>query len=425
MKPNTCLRHFLLFTVAGCLLAFSSCEKFGSETYTISGKAQKGPFVAGSIVTINELNKSLGQTGKSFSTTLISADGSFELSQIELASSLALLTANGFYFSEIYGKSSGAPLSLQAMADLDGKESVNINVLNHLIKDRIRQLVSDGLSFGKAQDQATSELLEFLGAGEDMHVNFEDLDISQEEEYHAVLLAVSIMLQRFTNVYGEETGLTAELTELLSNLSSDLSDDGQINDRTLVDTLLFNISCLNLIDIRRMVEEKYQTIDPRAVIPQFEESLAKFQEKHSRILYSEMYFPERASNAPALFPDIKVPNILAPGDSIFKSGKSHTIAAICPLRSNLTIKIIGNNQPCNEPECGDPLNYFVVDPDVLSGWIGIDKKPNGYELHSQRQNALMVAHTFFYGKDGSARIEFYKDDAEIPFHTKRIRWEYP
>jgi len=423
MNPPAILKNFLIFLAALCMFALSSCEKIRSDEYTVSGKAQKGPFIPGSMVTLNELNKSFGQTGKSFSTTITSEDGSFELSQIELASSLALITANGFYFSEIYGESSGAPLSLQAVADLDGKESLNINVLTHLIKDRIGQLVSDGLSFREANDQAKKELLVFLGCGEDMDINFEDLDISREEDYNALLLAVSLMLQRFTNVFDQLPGLTAELTELLSYLSSDFSNNGLINDLELVENLLFNISQLNLIDIRRTVEGKYSTIDASAVIPEFEEYLARFQEKHSSLLYSEMYFPEWISSEPVLFPEIKHPNILVQGDSIFKAGSHYSMGAICPLRSSLTVKIIGNNQPCIEPECNGPQNYFVVD-DYIHGWDVVDETPNGYELHSQRQNALMVTTIFFYGND-SAILEFYENDSETPFQTKRIRWEYP
>jgi hypothetical protein len=172
-----------------------------------------------------------------------------------------------------------------------------------------------------------------------------------------------------------------------------------------------------------MVEEKYSNIDPPAVIPKFEEFLARFQEKHSGMLYPEMYFPELASPEPVLFPEIKHPNILYPEDSIFKTSSYYSLAAICPLRSSLTIKIVGNNQSCTEPECENQPNYFEVDR-YGHGWDVVDKNPNGYELYAQRQNALMVTAIFFYG-NGNAILEYYENDSETPFLTRRIRWESP
>ena len=87
-----------IFLLVGSLI---SCESDNeSIKYSFSGKAQKGPFINGTTVTLNELNSDLVQTGRSFTSTIISDDGSFELSNIELNSSLALLTANGFFFCE-------------------------------------------------------------------------------------------------------------------------------------------------------------------------------------------------------------------------------------------------------------------------------------------------------------------------------------
>ncbi len=73
-------------------------EKSGG-TFSFSGKVQKGPFVTGATVTVNELNESLGQTGMSFTTSISSNDGSFSLNNIEMESDLALLSCNGFYYN--------------------------------------------------------------------------------------------------------------------------------------------------------------------------------------------------------------------------------------------------------------------------------------------------------------------------------------
>jgi hypothetical protein len=114
------MKKFKILFVALIILISISCKKKNEESknYTLNGKAQKGPFITGTLVTLNELNSNLGQTGKSFTTSITSNNGSFILNNVSLNSNLALLTANGFYFSEIYGQLSAAPITLQAITNL-------------------------------------------------------------------------------------------------------------------------------------------------------------------------------------------------------------------------------------------------------------------------------------------------------------------
>jgi len=388
-----------------------SCEKDKNESknYSFNGKAQKGPFVTGTNITLNELNSNLGQTGKSFTTTINSDDGSFSLSNIELNSDLALITANGFYFSEIYGELSGATLSLQALTDLSGKESVNINVLTHLIRGRLEKLVTDGMSFQEANEQAKSEFITFLGVAEPVENDFDNLDISENEDYNAMLLSFSIILQRYTIWINEKPTLTAELTQLLSNLSTDFATDGLIDNRALIDTLLYNISQLNLIDIRDNVENRYSSLGQTVTIPDFEKYIAKFQEKYSDNLYTSFTYPDMASPDPVIAPD-EIPNILVPSDTVFEYG-AYTLAAIIPLNSNLTVKFISDNN-----------NYNYSLGGVVTGWELINEYPNGFTINSQRQNDIMSM-LLHLESAGEATIEYYENNAETPTFTKQIRWE--
>ena len=388
---------------------FISCEKndLESKNYSLTGKAQKGPFVTGTNIILNELNSNLSQTGKSFTTTINTDDGSFNLSNIELNSNLSLLTANGFYFSEIYGELSGATLSLQAITDLSDKESVNINVLTHLIKGRVEKLVADGMNFQAANEQAKSELLTFLGVTESYEVDFDNLDISIDEEYNAILLAFSVILQKYTMIWNERPTLTAELTQLLSNLSSDFATDGLINNRELIDKLLFNISQLNLIDIRNNVENKYSGLGQTVTIPDFEKYIAKFQEKYTDNLYTNFTYPDIASPDPVTAPDATLPNILVPSDTIFQAAP-YSVAAIIPLNKTLKIKFIGSNITLGGP---------------VSGWELINEYPHGFTINSQRQNALMSMLINLESGGGSATIEYYENVSETPTFSKNITWE--
>lgn len=399
----------IIILILGLLLGLLvSCEKDKNESknYSFNGKAQKGPFVTGTNITLNELNSNLGQTGKSFTTTINSDDGSFSLSNIELNSDLALITANGFYFSEIYGELSGATLSLQALTDLSGKESVNINVLTHLIRGRLEKLVADGMSFREANEQAKSEFITFLGVAEPVENDFDNLDISENEDYNAMLLSFSIILQGYTMWMNEKPTLTAELTQLLSNLSTDFAKDGLIDNRALIDTLLYNISQLNLIDIRDHVEKRYSSLGQTVTIPDFEKYIAKFQEKYSDNLYTYYTYPVMASPDPVTAPDGIIANILVPSDTVFQAAP-YSVAAIIPLNKTLKIKFIGSNIII-----GGPIN----------GWELINEYPNGFTLNSQRQNQLMSM-LIHLESAGNAVIEYYENNSASPTYTKKIKWQ--
>jgi hypothetical protein len=393
-----------------CIGLFLSCQKNNDDTtiLSITGKAQKGPFITGTNITLNELNSKLGQTGKSFTTSIIADDGSFSLRDMELNSSMALLTANGYYFSEIYGELSGATLTLQAISDLSKNETVNINVFTHIIKERVLNLVSAGLSFSQANRQAKDELYSFLNVTEAFDTDFENMDITGDKEQNAVLLAFSVILQRYTMMMNERAGLTAELTQLLVNLSADFSADGAISNQALIDALLYNISQVNLIHVRNKIEKKYEAMGQTVIIPQFEKYIAKFQEKHSKNLYTEFTYPELASPEPTISPDSKLPNLLVPGDTLFYKENAYSMAAIIPLNASLTIKVKGSG---------------IGSGGIISGWEFINEFPEGFTLRSQRYNELMTMLVHFSTDHGQATIEYYENDAAEPSFVKKIRWE--
>jgi len=394
----------LIFILTGFLI---SCET-GTESreYSFSGKAQKGPFITGTNITLNELNAKLGQTGKSFTSSIVSDDGSFMLENIELKSSLALLTANGFYFSEVYGELSNATLNLQAITDLTDKQSVNINILTHLVKGRVETLVKEGKSFSEASLQAKSELLDFFGFTESFETDFDDLDISQDNEYNGVLLAISSLVQRRTNFMDQKQRITAELTELIAKMGIDFQDNGLIDNQTLIDTLLHNVSLLNLTDIRNNIEDRYQYLGMEFDIPDFEKYIGRFQAKHKDTIYIDFYYPANVSPEPEHAPDGFLPNLLVKADTVFKWAP-YSVAAIIPLNSSLKIRFIGQN--------------FVIGGGG-NGWELINEYPKGFTLIAQRQNELMsmLLHLQY---SGEATIEYYENDMNNPTYTKHISWK--
>ena len=403
------MKKFLILGLIGLL--FVACNpQEENETYSFTGKVQKGPFVTGTIVALNELNSDLGQTGNTFTTSIAFDDGSFSLNNIEMNSDKVLLTATGFYFNELYGELSGATLSLQAIAELTGTETqpININVFTHLATGRVEHLVASGVNFKEANDQAKSELLSFLGVAEPFDTDFENMDISVDEDYNAALLAFSIILQRYTYIDDEKPTLTAELTQLLANLSSDFAEDGEINDQTLIDQLLNNILTLNLLDIRNNVEARYADLGQTVTIPDFEQCIAAFQEKYSDTLYYEFIYPEEATPDPIIAPNDPLPNVLFIPATEFQAGAAYSAAAIIPLNTTLQIKVIGSNITIGGP---------------VYGWNLTDNYPDGFTLTSQKQNELMTMLLNFGYDGGSAIIEYYENTTDTPTFVKEISWQ--
>ena len=104
---------------------------------TVSGVSQKGPFVNGSSVTVQELDgETLAQTGNSYEGKIKNDMGEFSVKVTKLASQYALLKANGFYRNEVSGEKSKSQVTLYALTDLSNRDEVNVNLLTHLEYER-------------------------------------------------------------------------------------------------------------------------------------------------------------------------------------------------------------------------------------------------------------------------------------------------
>ena len=375
--------------------------------FSIAGKAQKGPFLAGATITVNELSESLGQTGKSFTTSITSDDGSFSLSNIEMESDLALLTGNGFYYNEVIGQLSSAQISLQALVDLANEETVNINVLTHITKARIETLVADGMGFAEAKQKAEAEFQDFLGVTEHFSQGFEQMSIASGGDFNAMLLAFSIILQRPSNNLAVIPTLPAELNWLMTSLSTDFADNGIVDSETLVDTLLYNISLQNQVSIRNRMRNYYSDLGQSVEIPDFESYITLFQSAHQESV-ADFIYPNKATPAPELGSSGDVPNVLVKDVTQFDGTQAFVVAAITPLGKSLKVKVTGGAR---------------FDASLNNGWFVSECNANDFTIESQRQNELvsMLVYLLPDSKDGSATIEYY-EDSDTPTFTKQITW---
>jgi hypothetical protein len=215
-----------------------------------------------------ELNSSLNQTGKVFSTQIADNKGSFEINNVGLSSQFVEFLVNGYYFNEVTGNISPSQLSLSAIADIKDISTVNVNILTHLEKSRVEYLIGEGKDFSEAKDSAQKEVLAIFGLQDQDMDNSEMLDISVDKEENAILLAISLILQGYRP--------TGDLTELLANIANDIKEDGKLNDAGIISQLISSTGMLNLPEIRYNLEQRYRDLGLTVTIPDFEQSIKDF-----------------------------------------------------------------------------------------------------------------------------------------------------
>ena len=200
---------------------------------TIAGAVAKGPFLLGTTVEIH-LVDSLGEpTGQVFATQTINDAGEFT---VDLAGpGLVAIEGNGFYYNEISGALSHAPLTLRAFYEVTEtpQQGAYLNVMTHLTYARIKALVAEGDSLEVATGKAEQELYGALGVGPiDGSPPAPGIDMNLlggDSEANAYLLAASSILAKAGELRagGPDGPVDANLQEIINNLSEQLRQSGE------------------------------------------------------------------------------------------------------------------------------------------------------------------------------------------------------
>nr|WKN35327.1 kelch repeat-containing protein [Tunicatimonas sp. TK19036] len=269
------MKKYLLYFMLGLGIVVSCQEDEGiitnspSDTDSIitvklSGYVQKGPFINGTAITIAELDSTLTTTGKVFSTQIADNKGSFSIKNLQIQSPYMQLLADGFYFDEVKGEKSATQLTLFALTHLEDNTGVNANLLSHMERTRVIYLIQEEeKNFSEAKAQALQEILVVFGIKQDSLIYSEQLDISQDGDQNAILLAISAILQGNNSV--------AELSELVANIMTDLREDGLLDSQTNKDQIREQAMQLDLPQIRTNLEQRYKALGMQATIPNFEQ----------------------------------------------------------------------------------------------------------------------------------------------------------
>ena len=135
---------------------------------SIVGLAQKGPFRYGASVKIVELdsNKRMADSERSLETCIVSKDGSYSFSNIDLTTPYVRMEASGFYRNELTGGISSSKVSLKAISDFTNRDSVNVNMLTHLEAPRVLKLLENSGFNQPIRNMKSQALKEVLSAFE-------------------------------------------------------------------------------------------------------------------------------------------------------------------------------------------------------------------------------------------------------------------
>jgi len=262
---------FAIFTII--TIIFCSCGKEDEisteiKKEKVTGFVQKGPYINGTQILMSELNASLDQTGNLFTTQITNNRGSFEINDIALTSSFVEFSASGYFFDEVRGEITAAPLSLFALADITDISTVNVNILTHLERRRVEYLVKQNTSFAQAKITAQAEVLAIFGIVKENMQGSENLDIAVNNEDNAILLAISLILKGNRSV--------GDLTELLATISTDIREDGILNNQAIIVSLRNSTLELDLGSIRENLVARYNNLGVSASIPDFETYIEAF-----------------------------------------------------------------------------------------------------------------------------------------------------
>ena len=380
----------IFYILALCALLFTACKKDPQTKVTkeiFSGYAQKGPFVNGSSIILSELRENLDQTGKTYSTIISDNSGSFEEQNIELISRYVELKAEGFYFNEISGQLSSAPITLSALIDIEDMNSANVNILTHLEKQRVEYLIKQqGMSFSTAKQQAQQEVLAIFGF-EPSATPSEALDVTIDPK----LLAISCILQGYLS--------TGDMMELLANINTDIKQDGKLDNIALGSKLMGNAYAIqfSLSEIRNNLIKKYTELGVNVTIPDFENYIESFINSNLYPQTVSIKYPATGSHGV---------NILSDGVSEVKEQSYCSMSAEVPLGLSLKIILKGDGWWCS---LGNIIN-----------WTPSSNYSVFTVTESGKISDLLLVPFILDPNQSVVNIEFYENGATTPTKTKLL-----
>jgi len=314
----------IVSVIAGCKKDNSSNSN--GSLYSISGVAQKGPFVQGSKVTAYELNNKLEQTGKVFTTETSDDYGSFSFKDMLLTSSIVQVEVQGSSYNEIYGSVQYEEMTLSNIVDLKEGISINVNLLSDLSRQRFKFLVQNGKSFDESKIQAEMEVMKAFGLDSFYVTSSEKMDITKSNDASGSLLALSAI---FLKVRDQQ--YTMFLQQLAAKYRTDFETDGILSDTLLINPIQQALYLINPDEIINSLSTYY-----KMEIPSFSKYIDIAKKRFSIL------------NPPSGSTDIIISNIVGnllilPRDTNYLPDSTYTIDFSFPSRTYKKIRLTISN----------------------------------------------------------------------------------
>lgn len=253
----------------------SSVEEYAIKNMTLTGVAQKGPFVE-SIVEYRELNcKTLRITSNGYVYKGSVENGVYNLENLNTISPCIEISVWGKYLDEHTGKKSNKDIRLHAFVNLEKRSTVNINVFTQLEYDRIMYLVEEKkMPVAEARALAKKEILALFDIKDDVG-DFADLDILKPGDGNAALLAASVLLSAQTNLDKK-----AYLTYSIDSLGDSYAKTGEWDNemKTKIANWAKSAKANGQLETIRKNVAGWKNVE---AVPEFEKYVESFGEKYS------------------------------------------------------------------------------------------------------------------------------------------------
>lgn len=219
------MKKIVFFTsVLASVLTLVSCEKLnnGRPVDVISGFAQKGYLVEGSDVKAFAYNKEVIATGDVFAAKIEGSLAAFSINVGCPDAAFYEVKADGRYFDETTGRISESEICLEAFVK-SSEAKVNLNLLTTITKKRIMNLVSSGMKYDAAREQAQVEFFKTVNmAGAD--IDFSRMDLTGGSDADAMFLLTTCAMQNGRSA--------SELTAIINKAAEEFAKDGTLSAQT-------------------------------------------------------------------------------------------------------------------------------------------------------------------------------------------------
>lgn len=249
---------------------------------------------------------------------------------------------------------------------------------------------SENLSYLDAQLQAREEILSIFSLEKPDIADFDLLDITMSGDDNAILLAISVITQGYRT--------ESELSDLLANISTDITEDGSLDDSNIQSLLINDARLFDLAELRNNVENRYQELGMSVAIPDFETYVNTFVDSTSYTITNYIDYPEYSDYGE---------NVLFSDKEVFSSNQL-SLAAELPRGTSLKI-VIKNGQWSYVQLPNAPINWKASDYDDVNETQTFTVQESG------KASDLIISFL-----SGNHVIEYYEKGAQTPTRIKNI-----